>query len=150
MFGDSIIRLSIPLIAGLILAAASALADEDPRLRVELPPPMQAHMLVNMRDHLVAIENLTRLLSEGKYGEAADTAEARLGMSAMQVHGAAHMAPFMPEPMRAIGTAMHQAASRFAVVARDAEVTGNLAAAFRGLSEVMAQCVACHSAFRIH
>jgi cytochrome c556 len=56
------------------------------------------------------------------------------------------MAPFMPEPMRAIGTNMHRATSRFAVAARDAEVTGDLGA----LSAVMRQCVACHEGFRVH
>jgi cytochrome c556 len=59
------------------------------------------------------------------------------------------MAPFMLEPMRAIGTAMHSAASRFGVAARDAEVTGNLGAAFGALSQVMQQCLACHEGFRV-
>jgi hypothetical protein len=122
----------------------------DSRQRVELPAPMQAHMLANMRDHLRALETITQELAAGDYGAAAEVAEQRLGMSAMQAHGAAHMAPFMPEPMRAIGTAMHRAASRFAVTARDAEVSGNLGAAFGALSEVMHQCVACHEGYRVH
>lgn len=125
-------------------------ASEDPRVRVEMPEPMQAHLLANMRDHLRAIEAITRLLALGKFEEAADTAEVRLGMSSMQSHGAGHMAPFMPEPMQATGSAMHRAASRFALAARDAEVSGGLAAACAGLSEVMQQCVACHEAFRVH
>jgi len=127
-----------------------ASAEPDPRELVELPPPMREHMLANMRDHLLAIETITRLLAEGRYGEAADTAEERLGMGAMQAHGGHHMAPFMPERMRTVGTAMHRAASRFAMAARDAEVDGNLAGAFAGLSEVMQQCVACHAAYRVH
>lgn len=139
--------LSIPLV---LVLAWPVCADPDPRERVELPPPMREHMLANMRDHLVALETITRLLAEGRFGEAADTAEERLGMGAMQSHGAGHMAPFMPEGMRAVGTAMHRAASRFAIAARDAEVGGNLAGAFAGLSEVMQQCVACHSAYRVH
>jgi hypothetical protein len=122
---------------------------EDTRQRVELPPPMQDHMLANMRDHLLALEAITRQLAVGEYEAAAETAEGRLGMSAMQAHGAAHIAPFMPEPMRAIGVAMHRAASRFAVTARDAEVTGDLGAAFGALSQVMQQCVACHEGFRV-
>jgi hypothetical protein len=73
-----------------------------------------------------------------------------MGMSAMPAHGGAHMASFMPEPMRVIGLAMHRAASRFAVSARDAEVTGDLSAAFGALSQVMQQCVACHEGFRVH
>ena len=131
-------------------ASASASADLNPRELVELPPPMREHMLANMRDHLLAIEAITRLLAEGRYGEAADTAEERLGMDAMQTHGGHHMAPYMPEGMRAVGSAMHRAASRFAMAARDAEVDGNLAGAFAGLSEVMQQCVACHGAYRVH
>jgi antitoxin component HigA of HigAB toxin-antitoxin module len=134
----------------LLAAAVTARAADDGRQKVALPAPMQAHMLANMRDHLGALEEITRLLSQGDYGEAADAAENRLGMSSMQAHGAAHLAPFMPAPMRAIGTAMHRAASRFAVAARDAEVGGNLSAAFAGLSRVMQQCVACHAAYRVH
>jgi antitoxin component HigA of HigAB toxin-antitoxin module len=144
-------RIHLSVTALLAFAASAVLqAAEDPRQRIELPAPMQVHMLANMRDHLAAIETITRLLAEGRYGTAADTAEARLGMSAMQAHGAAHMAPFMPEPMRAIGTAMHRAASRLALSVRDAEVTGEPAAVLLGLSEVMSQCVACHAGYRVH
>jgi antitoxin component HigA of HigAB toxin-antitoxin module len=124
--------------------------SEDIRQKVELPPPMREHLLANMRDHLRALETITRLLSAQRYDEAAEVAEARLGITSMQAHGAAHMAPFMPEGMRTIGTAMHRAASRFALVARDAEVSGDLGAAFGGLSLVMQQCVACHSGYRVH
>jgi cytochrome c556 len=138
------------LVAVLIAALALPVGAEDTRQRVELPAPMQAHMLANMRDHLRALETITRQLADAHYEAASETAESRLGMSAMQAHGAAHMAPFMPEPMRAIGTAMHHAASQFAITARDAEVTGDLGAAFGALSQVMQQCVACHEGFRVH
>ena len=142
-------RLFCALALTLTLAVPAA-ADPRPRELVDLPPPMREHMLANMRDHLLAIETITRLLAEGRYEEAADTAEERLGMDAMQTHGGHHMAPYMPEGMRAIGNAMHRAASRLALGARDAEVRGDLAGAFAGLSEVMQQCVACHAAYRVH
>ena len=135
-------RAPAPL-TGIILAAAlagPATGSADPRELVDLPPPMREHMLANMRDHLLALETITRLLAEGRYGEAADTAEERLGMGAMQAHGAGHMAPYMPEGMRATGSAMHRAASRFAISARNAEVGGDLVGAVAGLSEVMRQC----------
>lgn len=140
----------LPSAALVLSLALSVQAGADPRERVDLPPPMREHMLANMRDHLAAIESIARLLAEGRYGEAADTAETRLGMSAMQAHGGQHMAPHMPEGMRAIGTAMHRAASRLAVGARDAEVQGDLAGALTGLADVMQQCVACHAAYRVH
>jgi hypothetical protein len=144
---------SLCLALGLALCWGLALSDQgapDTRERVDLPPPMREHMLANMRDHLLAIQIIARLLAEGRYDEVANTAEERLGMGAMQAHGAHHMAPYMPEQMRAIGTAMHRAASRLALGARDAEVSGDLAGALGGLSEVMRQCVACHAAYRVH
>ncbi|NEX22726.1 hypothetical protein G3480_20855 [Thiorhodococcus mannitoliphagus] len=45
---------------------------------------------------------------------------------------------------------MHRAASRFAVAARDAEVSGDLAGVFAALSQVMDQCVVCHGDCRVH
>ena len=106
---------------------------------------MREHMLANMRDHLLALQQITAALAGGDYDRAADVAERRLGMSSLEGHGAAHLARFMPPGMAASGTAMHRAASRFALAARDADVDGGLAPAFAALSGVMEQCVACHN-----
>ena len=122
----------------------------DNRQKVEMPPMMREHMLRNMRDHLLALEEITRYLASHEYDRAAEIAEERLGMSALDDHGASHMAKVMPAEMAAIGTGMHRAASRFAIVARDAEIEGGLNAAFAALSEVMQQCVACHAGYRVH
>jgi len=122
----------------------------DSRIKVDLPGPMTEHMLGNMRDHLLALEEITRYLANSEYEQAADVAEKRLGMSSLELHGASHMGKFMPKEMGAIGTQMHQAASRFAISARDAELDGGLHKAFSALSEVMQQCVACHSSYRVH
>ena len=138
----------------LALAFTSALTPsvqaQDVRVKVDLPPMMQQHMLANMRDHLLALQTITHLLATGHYEEAADTAETRLGMSSMQSHGASHMGPYMPKEMGAIGTNMHRAASRFAISAQDAAIEGGLSKSFAALSEVMEQCVACHSGFKVH
>jgi len=140
-----IIALSVVLLS---LMSSSALADN--RQKVEFPSMMRDHMLANMRDHLLALQEITASLSSGQYDKAADIAEQRLGMSSMASHGAAHMGKLMPPAMAATGTAMHRAASRFAVSAHDADVDGGLSKAFGALSEVMQQCVACHSAYRVH
>jgi hypothetical protein len=143
-------RRFIALALLLSVTGAVGVVPADERTLVELPPPMRAHMLANMRGHLRALEIISRSLAAGDYGAAADRAEAGLGMTSMQAHGSGQMAPYMPQGMRAIGSAMHHAASRFAVAARDAEVSDDLGAAFAGLAEVMAQCVACHEAYRVH
>ena len=124
-------------------AVPAALADD--RVAVELPQMMREHMLANMRDHLAAINEILVYLGSGELDRAAETAEYRLGMSSLESHGASHMAKFMPQAMREAGTAMHQAASRFARTAQE----GDAPTAYRALADVTAACVACHSGFRV-
>ena len=47
------------------------------------------------------------------------------------------------------GTAMHRAANRFAIAAKDAGVTGDMKPVFAGLAEITAQCVGCHSGYSL-
>lgn len=132
--------------AAILLSVCGApQAGEDSREPVELPPMMQEHMLANMRDHLAALTEILAKMAAEDWDGAAHTAEFRLGMSSLEAHGASHMARFMPEGMRAVGTDMHRAASRFALKAQEAEPLR----AMEALSEVTASCVACHSAYRI-
>ncbi len=134
----------------LLISCFTLPLQADDRSKVDFPPMMRDHMLGNMRDHLSALQEITAFLSSGEYDQAADVAESRLGMSSMALHGAAHMSKIMPPEMAAIGTKMHHAASRFALSARDADIEGGLGKAFGALSEVMQQCVACHTSYRVH
>ena len=120
----------------------------DSREFVRIPKPMNSHMLSNMRDHLAAIEEMQSALARGDFTLAGKVAEARLGMSSLEAHGAAHVAGFMPKGMQDAGTAMHRAASRFAIVAADAGVSGDLKAPLEALSGVTQTCVGCHAGYR--
>lgn len=138
-------RLAWPLLALGCFAGTPALGADDSRERVKLPPMMQEHMLNNMRDHLVALDEILAGLAVGKPDQAAETAERRLGLSALERHGASHMAQFMPPRMQEIGTQMHRAASRFALAAQE----GDAARTYAALREVTASCVACHAGYRV-
>jgi hypothetical protein len=131
------------------LVVPLAHAAEDGRVTVKMPDMMKDHMRANMRDHLRAITEIQAPLAQGKYDAAADIAERRLGMASLKAHVASHMAAFMPEEMRAIGTAMHRAASRFAIAAQDAGVNRDLRRALATLVEVATKCVACHADYRL-
>jgi len=138
-----------PLVLSGLLVVSHALAEGDGRIAVEMPAMMQDHMRANMRDHLLSINEILGLLAAGKYDAAADIAEKRIGMSSLEAHGASHMAGFMPKGMQDTGTAMHQAASRFAVTAQEAGVTRDLPRALDALNQVTMQCVACHAGYRL-
>jgi len=124
-------------------------AGADTRVPVAIPEPLRTHMLANMRDHLLALHEIQAALARNDTTAAGRIAEQRLGMSSLQSHGAHEVGQFMPKGMQEAGTAMHRSASRFAIAAQDAGVTGNLSASLQALSDVTAACVGCHAGYRI-
>ena len=136
----------------LLVGLAGAGQAQDARELVRLPQPMQEHMLGNMRDHLVTLNEIIGHVADGKFDQAAKLAEQRLGMSSLGLHGAAHMAQFMPQPMQDIGTSMHRAASRLAIVLQDTSVSptfDTMRDVNRALHEVTTTCTACHASYKI-
>lgn len=125
-------------------------APTDNRQLVKFPEPLRSHTLTNMRDHLVALGEMQDALAMGQFDRAADVAEQRLGMSSLKTHGAHEVAKYMPQGMQDAGTAMHRSASRFATIAKDASVTGDLRPALAALAQVNQTCVACHAGYRLH
>jgi hypothetical protein len=142
-----------PLAALLFLVAGICASQaQDTRKLVRLPAPMQEHMLGNMRDHLATLNEIIGDVANSKFDEAAKIAEQRLGMSSLSLHGAAHLAPYLPKPMQDIGTSMHHAASRLVIVLQDASIAPTVDAMRdinRALHEVTTACEACHAAYRV-
>lgn len=122
----------------------------DTRELVQFPEPLRDHTLASMRDHLLTLQRIQEALATGKYDEAAKLAEARLGLSSFGLHQAHEVAKYMPKGMAEAGTAMHRAASRFAVAAQTAGATGDIKPAVEALSQVTLACVSCHAGYRLH
>ena len=136
----------------LLIGVAGNSQAQDSRELIRLPAPMQEHMLGNMRDHLATLNEIIGKLADDEFDDAAKLAEQRLGMSSLGLHGAAHMAPFMPQPMQDIGTSMHRAASRLSIVLQDTSVSptvDTMRDVNRALHEVTTTCAACHAGYRI-
>ncbi len=76
---------------------------DDPRVLVELPAPLRAHMLANMRIHLSALNEIIAAMAAKQEDKAAHIAEWQLGLSSLKAHRAHELGAFMPEGMRAIG-----------------------------------------------
>lgn len=123
-------------------------APADTRELVQFPPQLVEHTLRNMRDHLLALQEITDALAKGRHDDAARVAEERLGMTSLRLHGAHEISQFMPQAMQAAGTAMHRAASRFAIEVQNSAVTGDVKPALQALSDVMTACAGCHAAYR--
>ena len=127
----------------------SAHSPPDTRQLVTFPPALVEATLANMRDHLQTLQEIQLQLGMGHADVAAKLAEGRLGMSSLGLHGAAEVSEYMPQGMQDAGTAMHHAASQFAITAQNASVTGDLKPVFAGLAEITAQCVGCHAGYRL-
>jgi len=121
----------------------------DPRMAVQFPLELKDHTLANMRDHLLALQQIQDALSRSDYDVAAKISEDRLGMSSLTAHGAHEVAKYMPQGMQDAGTSMHRGASRFAVSLQEAAITGDLRKPLGELANVTASCVACHAGYRL-
>lgn len=121
----------------------------DGRVVVGFPSQLREHTLANMRDHLLALAEIQAALARGAFDAAGRTAEERLGMSSLKLHGAHEVARYMPKGMQEAGGAMHRSASQFALEAQNASATGDLKPALAALSRTTQACVACHAAYRL-
>jgi hypothetical protein len=120
----------------------------DTRVAVRFPAQLREHTLANMRDHLLALAEIQASLSKGAFDAAGKTAEERLGMTSLKLHGAHEVAKYMPKGMQEAGSAMHRSASGFSLEAQNASVTGDLKPALAALAQTTQTCVACHAAYR--
>jgi cytochrome c556 len=139
------------LLAMLAVAPAPTFAaDADGRQLIEMSPEARAEMRAEMLDFQTALHSIVIALAEKKFGDAADTAEKMIGVSAMGRH---RMSPpnarpgmFMPNDMHAIARGMHVAATDFAKVAKASK--GDPSKALAALQAVTGACVACHRSYR--
>jgi hypothetical protein len=154
-FAVCLLLLALPLVTvaqhdpAMHSGAATAAVISDGRQIVDFPEAARLHTLANMRDHLLALQEIQAALARQEYDRAGDIAEQRLGMTALIAHGSYERAKFMPQGMRDVGSGMHRQASRLAVAAKDAGATGDVKPVLEALALVTGQCVACHAAYRV-
>jgi hypothetical protein len=138
----------LPITLGVMLFSGISLAG-DTRQLVTLPEPAREVLRQEMLDNLMAVNEVLTLLAEGKVKEAGQSAETRLGVSAMGKNRAlppeARPGAQMPPAMHEIGVAGHRAATAFA----EAAATGDRDKALARLPELTGNCVACHFSYRV-
>lgn len=129
------------------MAATAADSDDDARQLVEMPAPAVALLRAEMRAHTLAIAEVSGLLAEGKFEEAAAVADARIGFGAMGLQRGNPNAPgrHMSSAMHRLAIGMHDAGNAWSEAIR----SGDSKRIFAGYQMVMSACVSCHMAYRV-
>lgn len=132
----------------LFIAEATEHNDNKSFVYVEYPEKVKEQMLANMRDHLVAINEILECLAFDDLELASEIAKSRLGLEARKAHGSHELVKYMPKGMQQLGYLMHHAAGEFAKVTARAAKDNDRQAAYEALTEVTRACVACHTTYR--
>lgn len=125
---------------------------EDTRILVELPKDIENKMLVNMRDHIRALDDIIHAVQSGNYENAESIAESRLGWSSLVRRGDQEVADHWPKPMKAMADQMYEAGSNFVIVAQNASVEDtkeSYKTVIAALGRMTSACRNCHEAYRL-
>jgi hypothetical protein len=118
----------------------------DMRTLVEIPEKPRLILLEDMLDHLTVLNEINHYLAANDLRAAAEVAETGMGQSLLSKYQDVEMRPgrYMPKEMREIGWELHEAATQFAIVARQ----GNLQKTMIAYHRITGACVACHFSYR--
>ena len=125
---------------------------EDTRTMVKLPSDIEKKMLVNMRDHIGALDDIIQAVQAGEYDEAQEVAESRLGWSSLVRRGDQEVANHWAKPMQKMADQMYRSASDFVIVAQNASVEDSKESyqkVLSALGEITAACRGCHQTYRV-
>lgn len=113
----------------------------DKRISLKLNTMQKNHQLMNMRDHLEAVQNIITLLSSDKYDEAAKVAHTKLGLTKeMQ----SMCASFGDKNFETLGLKFHNSADKMSEIFKNRNKKKSL----KALSNTMNYCVQCHATYR--
>ncbi len=113
----------------------------DKRISLKLNPMQKNHQLMNMRDHLEAVQNIVTLLSTENYDEASKIAYTKLGSTTeMKLM----CASFGDKNFENLGLEFHKSADRMSEIFKSKDKNKSL----KALSNTMNFCVQCHVTYR--
>jgi hypothetical protein len=113
----------------------------DKRMSLKLNAMQKNHQLMNMRDHLEAVQNIVTLLSSEKYDEASKVAYTKLGSTTeMKLM----CASFGDKNFENLGLEFHKSADKMSEIFKSRDKNKSLEA----LSNTMNYCVQCHATYR--
>lgn len=137
-----------------IMVALPINAEElkDTRTLVKLPSDVEQKMVIIMRDHIRALDDIIDAVQTGKYDNAERIVETRLGWSSPLGHEDQQVIKHWPVPMQEMADELYRAASNYVIISRNAaaeENKGSYKKVNAALGEISSACRACHDAYRL-
>ncbi len=114
---------------------------DDNRLSLNVTGKRAKHQLMNMRDHVDAVNLIIAYLSKDQYENASEVANKRLGLSDQMKM---MCSSFGNKEFEELGFAFHKSAETMAEVFKTKDKNKSLQA----LSTTMTYCVSCHAKFK--
>jgi cytochrome c556 len=140
------------LLAGFFVAPLSlaSSASSDTRIEVIFPPLVKSQTLATMRRHLEGMAAIQQALAEKHFDAAAAAAVEYLGVSSpLNRQSMQDEIRYMPADMKKLGANMHRSVAQFAVIAQNADVTGDIQPSLQALASITQACVACHTTYKL-
>lgn len=113
----------------------------DKRISLQLNSKQKNHQLINMRDHLEAIQSIITLLATENYDEASEIASLKLGSTTKMK---LMCASFGDKNFENLGLQFHKSADLMSETFKSKNKEKSLEA----LSNTMNYCVQCHATYR--
>ena len=137
-----------------LVLALPVISEElkDIRTLIKLPSDIESKMLLNMRDHIRALDDIIHSVQSEKYEDAERIAESRLGWSSLVRQGDQDVADHWPEPMQAMANQMYDAGSNFVIISQNASVEDSKESykkVIAALGQMTSACRNCHEAYRL-
>ena len=124
------------------VAAAERLDRLDRRAALPLSPMMAQHQKENMRDHLLAVQEIVAATADQDFDRIAQAAQ-RIGYSESMGRMCEHMGALAPG-FTELALTFHHTADRIAEGAKSADQP----AVLRALGDTLAQCTKCHATYK--
>lgn len=146
----ALVLVSSGILFGLLSSCTTV--SSDTRQKIDLPKDIEAKMLINMRDHIGALDDIIGAIQEERYEDAEDIAEFRLGWSSLVRRGDMEVAKHWAKPMQKMADQMYRSASNFVIVSQNASVEESVESyknVLSALKEVTSACRGCHEVYRV-
>jgi cytochrome c556 len=125
---------------------------EDNRILITLPKDVQKQFLLNMRDHMAALDDILHAVQASEFDKAKTIASSRLIWNSFIYDKDNNIAKHLPVTMRKMAEKMDDDVGKFIWLAQNASIQKtpeNYQYLFEALGNITSTCRSCHETYRV-